>query len=199
MSRRRCRRCWTPSPAWPGEPLAQVRILEVASLPQIRQALERDAFHVLHLSAHGSAQSVELEDEDGNPVPVTAEALMGALQQAGRPVPLIVLSSCSGGSAATQAMAAGLIGRGADRVIAMLAPVTDGYATTLARHLYQELAARPELTAGQALATGPVPGRGGPLPRCRGPAAAAGVRGGHAAGRRGGRAADRSGGSRRCR
>ena len=49
-------------------------------------------------------------------------------------------------------MAAGLIGRGADRVIAMLAPVTDGYATALARHLYQELAARPELTAGQALA-----------------------------------------------
>ena len=51
----------------PGGP-AQVRILEVASLPQIRKALENDAFHVLHLSAHGSAESVELEDEDGNPV-----------------------------------------------------------------------------------------------------------------------------------
>ena len=36
-------------------PAAQVRILEVASLAQIRQALERDVFHVLHLSAHGSA------------------------------------------------------------------------------------------------------------------------------------------------
>ena len=116
-----------------GGPAAQVRILEVASLGQIRQALARDVFHVLHLSAHGSAQSVELEDEDGNPVAVTAESLMQALKQAGRPVPLIVLSSCSGGSAATQAMAAGLIERGADRVIAMLAPVTDGYATLLAR------------------------------------------------------------------
>ena len=110
-------------------------------------------FHVLHLSAHGSAQSVELEDEDGNPVPVTAESLMGALRQAGRPVPLIVLSSCSGGSAATGALAAGLVERGADRVIAMLAPVTDGYATVLARRLYQELAARPGLPAGQALAS----------------------------------------------
>ena len=97
---------------------------------------------------------------------------MGALRQAGRPVPLIVLSSCSGGSA-SHAMAAGLIERGADRVIAMLAPVTDGYATILARHLYQELAARPGSTVGQALARArvlaeedraPTPGRGC---RCR--------------------------------
>ncbi len=132
----------------PGGP-AQVRILEVASLAQIRRALERDAFHVLHLSAHGSATSVELEDEDGNPVEVTAQSLMQALRQAGRPVPLIVLSSCSAGSA-SHAMAAGLVERGADRVVAMLAPVTDGYATVLARRLYQELA-RPDSTAGQAL------------------------------------------------
>lgn len=64
-------------------------------------------------------------------------------------MPLIVLSSCSGGSA-SHAMAAGLVERSADRVIAMLAPVTDGYATVLARRLYQELA-RPGSTAGQAL------------------------------------------------
>jgi hypothetical protein len=128
----------------------QVRILEVASLAQIRRALEQDVFHVLHLSAHGSATSVELEDEDGGPVPVTARDLMQALRQAGRPVPLIVLSSCSGGSA-SGAIAVGLIERGADRVIAMLAPVTDGYATELARHLYQELASRPVSTVGQAL------------------------------------------------
>ena len=139
--------------ALPGGPAAQVRILEVASLAQIRQALRGDVYHVLHLSAHGSAESAELEDEDGRPVPVTAEALMGALRQAGRPVPLIVLSSCSGGSAATETIAAGLVERGADRVIAMLAPVTDGYATMLARRLYQELAARPGLPVGQALAT----------------------------------------------
>ena len=39
---------------------AQVRILEVASLAAIRQALDQDAYHVLHLSAHGSPQAVEL-------------------------------------------------------------------------------------------------------------------------------------------
>ena len=91
---------------------AQVRILEVASLPAIRQALAQDAYHVLHLSAHGSPEAVELEDEDGNPVAVTAGELVEALRHAGRTVPLIVLSSCSGGAAGSGAMAAGLAGRG---------------------------------------------------------------------------------------
>ena len=83
---------------------------------------------------------------------MTAGELMEALRQAGRPVPLIVLSSCSGGATGSGAMAAGLVRQGADRVVAMLAPVTDAYATMLARSLYRELAARPELPAGQALA-----------------------------------------------
>ena len=135
-----------------GHPDAQVRILEVASLAAIRQAVVQDAYHVLHLSAHGSPESVELEDEDGAPVEVTSAQLMAALQYAGRPVPLIVLSSCSGGAAGSRAMAAGLLAQGADKVIAMLAQVGDDYATTLARRLYLELSGHPEATAGQALA-----------------------------------------------
>ena len=134
-----------------GHPDAQVRILEVASLAAIRQAVAQDAYHVLHLSAHGSPESVELEDEDGAPVKVTSAQLMAALQYAG-PVPLIVLSSCSGGTAGSRAIATGLLAQGADKVIAMLAPVSDDYATTLARRLYLELSAHPEATAGQALA-----------------------------------------------
>ena len=129
----------------------QVRVLEVASLAAIRQALAQDTYHVLHLAAHGSTEAVELEDEDGNPVTVTPLALMDVLRHPGKPVPLIVLS-CSGSAAGSRAMAAGLIGRGADRVIAMLAPVTDRYATMLARSFYRVLADQPELTAGQALA-----------------------------------------------
>src|ERR1022692_2381977 len=135
-----------------GHPDAQVRILEVASLPAIRQALRDDAYHVLHLSAHGSPDSIELEDEDGAPVAVTSRSLMEALRHAGRAVPLIVLSSWSGGSTGSEAIAAGLIAQGADRVIAMLAPVSDGYATTLARCFYRELSAQPESTVGRALA-----------------------------------------------
>lgn len=48
---------------------AQVQILEVAGLAQIEQALQADQYHVLHLSVHGSPDSAELEDDDGNPVP----------------------------------------------------------------------------------------------------------------------------------
>ena len=131
---------------------AQVRILEVASLAAIRAALAADEYHVLHLSAHGSPDAVELEDEDGNPVRVTSDDLMRALKHAGRQVPLIVLSSCSGGATGSAAMAAGLISQGADRVLAMLAPVTDQYATLLAAALYQELAVHPAAPAGLALA-----------------------------------------------
>jgi tetratricopeptide (TPR) repeat protein len=130
---------------------AAVRILEVASLPQIREALRQDSYHVLHLSAHGSPTSIELADEDGNAVPVTTADLIGALVDAGRAVPLIVLSSCSG-AAGTDAMAAGLVAHGADRVIAMHAPVTDTYATALTAGLYAELARDPAQPVALALA-----------------------------------------------
>jgi tetratricopeptide (TPR) repeat protein len=130
---------------------AQVRILEVASLDQIRRALDSDAYHVLHLSAHGSPTTIELEDEDGGPVEVGTKALVGALQDAGRPVPLIVLSSCSG-AVSTQAMAAGLVAQGADRVIAMQAAVSDPYATALTAHLYADLVRDPAQPVAQALA-----------------------------------------------
>ena len=132
-------------------PNVMVRILEVASLPAIREALQKDAYHVLHMSAYGSPDSVELENEDGAPVEVTPEALMQALRHAGRPVPLIVLSSRSGGADGSSALAAELIAHGADRVIAMLSPVSDDYAALLTRHFYRELSIYPTLRVGQAL------------------------------------------------
>ncbi|MGH3778904.1 MAG: CHAT domain-containing protein, partial [Pseudonocardiaceae bacterium] len=135
-----------------GDPRAQVRILEVASVQQIVTALRADAYHVLHLSAHGSADSLELEDEDGNPVPVNAATLIDALRRARRQVPLILLSACSGGPSGAEALGAGLIRRGADRVIAMQAPVTDPYATALAASLYRELVEDPGQPVRQALA-----------------------------------------------
>jgi len=128
---------------------AQVRILEVASLTAIQQALQSDDYHVLHLVAHGTPGSVELEDEDGSPVTVTTEALVGMLKHVGRPLPLIVLSSCSTAAAGSASMAAALLAHGADRVVAMLAPVTEDYAITLASHFYRELA-----TGGQATTVG---------------------------------------------
>ncbi|WP_239395909.1 CHAT domain-containing protein, partial [Frankia sp. CiP3] len=134
-----------------GTGAAQVTILEVAGLTEIADALGGrsaagdagyrvdDSYHVLHLSAHGSPSSAELEDEDGNPVTIGAQELVDALKGASRPLPLIVLASCSG-AARTEGLAESLVRGGADRVVAMQTTVTDRYATDLARFFYAELA-----------------------------------------------------------
>ncbi|MEJ2851874.1 CHAT domain-containing protein [Saccharothrix sp. CCNWLW140] len=130
----------------------QVRVLEVASLEEIGRALNTDQYHVLHLSAHGSADGVELEDEDGNPVFADAVRLVGALRAGARPLPLVVLSSCRGAETGSAGLAAALVRHGADRVIAMQAAVTDVFATDLARELYRVLATEPDTTVASALA-----------------------------------------------
>jgi CHAT domain-containing protein len=135
-----------------GRGAAQVTILEIGGLREITDALGADQYHVLHLSAHGSATGVELEDEDGNPVPVDAATFVAHLRAAGRPLPLIVLSSCAGGAGGSDALAAVLIRRGADRVVAMQTSVTDRYATRLAREVYETLAGDPGVSVVAALA-----------------------------------------------
>jgi TIR domain/CHAT domain len=72
---------------------AQVRILEVAHTRTIAAALAEDDYHVLHLSGHRDQTGIELEDEDGAPVPTGAADLADALQSTGRVVPLVFLSS----------------------------------------------------------------------------------------------------------
>ena len=119
---------------------AQVSIVEVASPGQITAALRRDAYHVLHLSAHGWAQGVELEDEDGHAIDVDAQGLVEALKHGDHPVPLLVLSSCAGAARGDAGLAALLVRHGLDRVIAMQAAVSDRYATALLGRVYAELA-----------------------------------------------------------
>ena len=134
---------------------AQVRFLEVGHPEQIREALARDEYHVLHLSGHGGGGLIELEDEDGNPVHVTARQLAQVLVSAGRSVPLIFLSSCQGGavSATNGSMAIDLVREGIPFVLAMQAEVTDAYASALAGKFYAELTKKLEGTdAAQALA-----------------------------------------------
>jgi tetratricopeptide (TPR) repeat protein len=131
---------------------AQVQILEVASQLFIGDALSTDSYHVLHLSAHGSADGVELETEDGDPQRVTATDLINELRKAGRPVPLIVLSACSTGGAEAKSMAVELIRHGADRVVAMQAKVSDAYATRWASAFYEELVRSPAAPVAELLA-----------------------------------------------
>ena len=106
---------------------------------------------MLHLSGHGASGSIELADEDGQAIRVGAEELTGAFQEIGRTVPLLFLSSCdSGGEVASLAVA--LHRRGLERVVAMQAPVSDGYATELAAAFYRQLSIAPFPRAGVALA-----------------------------------------------
>ncbi|MBB5868637.1 tetratricopeptide (TPR) repeat protein [Allocatelliglobosispora scoriae] len=119
---------------------AEVTILEVASPQQIANALRRDPYHVLHLSAHGSPVGLEMEDEDGNAVPVVAADLVKVLRHGNRPVPLIVLSSCAGAGGGDTGLAATLVRQGADRVIAAQTTISDPYATALMSRVYQRLA-----------------------------------------------------------
>ncbi|MFB9176617.1 CHAT domain-containing protein [Dactylosporangium sucinum] len=118
----------------------EVTILEVAGPQEIAEALRRDAYHVLHLSAHGSPHGVELEDRDGNAVQVGAEDLVRVLRRGGRPLPLIVLSSCDGAADASTGLAVTLLRHGAERVIAMQTSVSDRYATGLLTRVYRTLA-----------------------------------------------------------
>lgn len=118
-----------------------VRILEVASLQQITAALRAEEFHVLHLSAHGSATLLELEDEDGDPDVVEAADLIAALRASGRALPLVVLSSCGGVDGGPAGLARTLIGGGVERVLVMQTRVSDRYATRLAKSFYAMLSA----------------------------------------------------------
>src|SRR5439155_15083014 len=104
------------------------------------------------LSGHGSPDGIELEDEDGDPDFVSTDDLVTGIRRAGRPLPMVFLSSCHGGAGSSGVgVAAGLVGGGVGSVVAMQTSVTDAYATLLARLLYRELS-RPAATPAAALA-----------------------------------------------
>ncbi|MBU6354454.1 MAG: CHAT domain-containing protein, partial [Cyanobacteria bacterium REEB498] len=132
----------------------QVKILEVGHPAQIAAAIEADAYHVLHLSCHGTPGQLELEDELGGAVPVSAEELVAPLRSTGRPLPLVVLNTCHGGVEAgtTTSLAQALIQAGIPSVVAMQTSVSDGYASELARSFYGHLSRREPVLAGRALA-----------------------------------------------
>jgi tetratricopeptide (TPR) repeat protein len=134
----------------------EVRILEVGNPAVIGAALESDSYHVLHLSCHGLPGQLQLEDEDGRAVTVTAEQLLEPVHRAGRPLPMILLSSCHGGTHAQSeqgnaaSMAEALLRNGVPCVLAMQTSVSDFYATELSHAFYHHLATVP--LASRALA-----------------------------------------------
>ncbi len=122
---------------------AYVRVLEIGHPDQIGLALRQLGYHVLHLSGHGSSANatIELEDEDGNPVETTAATLAAKIKESGHPPPLIVLASCHGGvgSNGTASFAQALLTEGVPAVLAMQTAVSDAYCTALTGKFYEEL------------------------------------------------------------
>jgi tetratricopeptide (TPR) repeat protein len=131
-----------------------VRILEVALPKVIGEAIAADAHHVLHLSCHGLPGALELEDEEGRAVRTVADALLAPIRAAGRPLPLVLLSACHTGVAPgqTASLAEALLRGGIPAVVAMQAPVSDHYATRLAKSFYMHLARRENFLPSRALA-----------------------------------------------
>jgi len=135
-----------------------VKILEVGHPEQIAAAIATDAYHVLHLSCHGTPGSLELEDELGAAVLTTAEDLVAPLRAIGRPLPLVVLNSCHGGvevrqeSGSVASLAQALIQAGIPSVVAMQTTVSDRYAADLARAFYGHLSRGEPVLASRALA-----------------------------------------------
>jgi len=126
-----------------------------ATLDGIREALDREPFHVLHISAHGGPDSLLFESESGSAQPIPAKVLAEVLVGVEHPPQLVVLSACSTGAPASGIdrlhVAEVLLGHGIPQVIAMQGPVGDGYATELARHFYEALALASAPSPAQAL------------------------------------------------
>jgi hypothetical protein len=97
---------------------------------------------------------MELETEDGEPLPVSAAELADAIRAAQEPLPLVVLATCHGGVAAsdTASFAQGLLEHGIPMVLAMQSTISDWYATRLAGTFYGHLARRDVRLPSHALA-----------------------------------------------
>lgn len=134
----------------------EVRILEASDPAAIGDALQRDQYHVLHITGHGTPGALELDDEDGNAVRVTAHDLLDALRRAQRPAPLVFLNTCHGAAhhGQTASLAESLLRGGVPAVLAMQTSVSDQYGSDLAHAFFANLASdkREAVLASRALA-----------------------------------------------
>ncbi|WP_327006418.1 CHAT domain-containing protein [Dactylosporangium sp. NBC_01737] len=126
---------------------AYVRILNWGSVSAIREALEEERFHVLHISCHANGGLLQLEKPDGDVDEVDAATFLDRVLVPGRMVPLVVLAGCSTARAGNNALpsyAQTLLEHGVPAVLAMTEPVDDLYATDLLARMYRQLAREPE-------------------------------------------------------
>ena len=123
---------------------AEVRIITFATTSEIKKALDAGDVHVLHISCHGSAGRLVLEDENGGARPVDARTLIEEAIPPGKMPPVICLSACytnvTDRSGGLPAVADELVSSGAPAVIGTETSVSDRYATLVFARVYAELA-----------------------------------------------------------
>ncbi|HKV07651.1 MAG TPA: tetratricopeptide repeat protein [Thermoanaerobaculia bacterium] len=132
-------------PARKQERPAYVRVIDRGTVKAIRDALQIERYHVLHVTCHAGPGVLVLEKEDGSADRVTAQRFCDEALPPGRGVPLVVLAGCATalaeqGESALPGLARQLLARGVPTVLAMQAPVSDPYATELGARLYGALA-----------------------------------------------------------
>jgi len=123
---------------------AEVRIVTFATTAEINKALGAGDVHVLHISCHGSAGRLVLEDENGGARLVDARTLIEEAIPPGKMPPVICLSACDTNvtdrSGGLPAVADELVSSGAPAVIGTETSVSDRYATLVFARVYAELA-----------------------------------------------------------
>ena len=134
---------------------AHVRVLERGTVMAIREALEAERYHVLHVTCHAGPGVLVLEAEEGTEDKVDADRFCDEALVPGRGVPVVVLAGCStalsipgkkDGESALPGFAHELLARGVPAVVAMQAHVSDPYAIELGARFYRTLsiAERPD-------------------------------------------------------
>ena len=120
---------------------ADVRVLEFASAEAIRQALEDQPAHVLHLTSAGSRSHVVLEDDRGGARAIGASDFMAEAIPAGRvPTAISLATRYFEPSIDGTIFADDLVSHGVSVVIAAEASVSDRYSTAVFARVYQEVA-----------------------------------------------------------
>jgi tetratricopeptide (TPR) repeat protein len=74
---------------------AHIRILNRGTMRAIREALQEERYHVLHVSCHAAPGALILEDDQGKEDRVDAERFCREALVPGRGVPLVVLAGCA--------------------------------------------------------------------------------------------------------
>ena len=135
---------------------AEVRIVTFATTSEIKKALGAGDVHVLHISCHGSAGHLVLENESGGTRLVDARTLVEEAIPPGKMPPVICLSACDTNVTDRPnnlpAVADELVSSGAPAVIGTETSVSDRYATLVFARVYAELAKAAEPDPATALA-----------------------------------------------